>query len=171
MLRPVRVEIGPGSGELLLSGADARPEMNHLGIERSISRAARLHSRIEACRLGNARVVAADARLWVPLLPHACVDSYVIQFPDPWWKRRHRRRRVITRELVSAMVRSLVRDGTIELVTDVQEYFDSVQELFSERRELEPAVPQAQQDELRTAFARKAQRSGSRIWKSIHRRG
>ena len=122
--RRVEVEIGPGTGTFLLAAAARDPHTNFLGLEHSHSRAFHLAAAIEERGLGNARVIAADASCVVTtVLPAESVDVYHIYFPDPWWKRRHHRRRLFTPAFAAALVQTLADGGRIYLATDVDDVF------------------------------------------------
>lgn len=119
---PVEIEIGPGTGAFILPAASARPRINFFGLERSRGRAWRLQSAIETQGIRNARVINADgACIVATLVPADSVAAYHIYFPDPWWKRRHHRRRLFTPAFATALARTLVPSGRVYLATDVEE--------------------------------------------------
>ena len=119
--------------------------------------------------LGNARVIAGDAPCLIAALPEACVAAFYVLFPDPWWKRRHHKRRLWTPPFVAVLRRALVRGGTIELVTDVGDYFAVAQQHLNADAELE-VVTIGHPAALETSFARKALRRGAPLYRSVHRR-
>jgi len=123
--KPVEVEIGPGNGIFVLAAAAARPGTNYFAIEQSHSRARMVEAGAAQRGLGNVRVLRGDAG-WVVahIVPDGSVEAYHIYFPDPWWKRRHHRRRIFTPELVDALARTLVPSGCVYLATDVPITFD-----------------------------------------------
>jgi tRNA (guanine-N7-)-methyltransferase len=122
--RRVEVEIGPGTGTFLLAAAARDPHTNFLGIEHSHTRAAYLAMAIEERTLHNARVITADASCVVAtVLPTESVDVYHIYFPDPWWKRRHHRRRLFTPAFAAALVQTLTVGGRLYVATDVDDVF------------------------------------------------
>jgi len=166
---PVTVEIGPGKGESLIRLSRSERHRNFFAIERSHALARALDARLRELDLRNARIIAGDAACILTLLPDACVTRYSVQFPDPWWKRRHWHRRLWTPRFVTEIRRTLVRSGEVELITDVGEYFDLAQSQLDADAGLEPAVREISTD-LSTDFARKAARSGATIQRSVHRR-
>jgi len=166
---PVVVEIGPGRGEFLVAYARTHPDQNILGIERSPARTAEIQRRLAAAELANARVLTGDAICVLALLPDGWVAAYHILFPDPWWKRRHQRRRLFTGTLVSLARRTLEPGGTIELVTDVAEYFTRARQLLDADPELEP-VSTGGTGAIHTSFARKAERRGAPLYRCVYRR-
>ena len=166
---PVAIEVGPGRGDFLMAHARTHPAQNILGIERSPNRARAIQERLDAVRLRNARVLNADAPCVVTALPGLCVAAYHIQFPDPWWKRRHHRRRLFTAQFVGSLRRTLVPGGTIELVTDVADYWALAQHLL----DAEPGherITAGETSDVVTTFARKAERRGVPLYRSTHRR-
>lgn len=119
---PVEVEIGPGTGTFILPAARARPLVNFFGLDQSRGRARRLQSAIENRNIRNALVINADAACVVAtMIPVASVSAYHIYFPDPWWKRRHHRRRLFTPAFAAALARTLVPGGRVYVATDVDE--------------------------------------------------
>ena len=165
----VAVEIGPGRGEFLLASASRMPARNFYANERSAARAQAIAVKIARSGLANARVIGADARCIIDTLPDASVAAFHIQFPDPWWKRRHEKRRLWTTDFSAALARALVLGGTIELVTDVADAFARAQSCLSAESQLERVAIVAPA-ELRTSFAQKARRRGAAIHHSLHRR-
>lgn len=103
------------------------------------------------------------------MLPAACVAAFHIQFPDPWWKRRHHKRRLWSAHFVATLHRALVPHGTIELITDVGEYFALAQTCLAAEPGLEPVTLDCAAG-LHTSFARKAVARGATIYRSLHRR-
>ena len=123
--RPVEVEIGPGRGDVLLAFAARQPDRGFFGIERSTGVADAIVARAAALGLHNVRAVGGDARCIVErLVPAASVAAYHIYFPDPWWKRRHFRRRLFTPAFVAALARTLIPGGRLFTATDVDEVFE-----------------------------------------------
>ena len=130
--RPVEIEIGPGRGDVLLAFAAARPAVNFFAIEHVRGAVERLAVRLDAAGITNARVIAADAACVVRrLIPDHSVAAYHIYFPDPWPKRRHQRRRVITPELVAALRRTLTPGGTVNIATDLGWLYDIMAETLT----------------------------------------
>ena len=169
--QPVAVEIGPGRGEFLVTTAAANQQGNFFAVERSHSRTRMVQHKLQAAGISNARVIAGDAPcIVINLLPDACVATYYVQFPDPWWKRRHHRRRLWTAQFVTALRRTLVAGGTIELITDVPDYFALAERYLNADPGLEPVTAAHTTPATPTSFARKARIRGAPIFLSIHRR-
>jgi tRNA (guanine-N7-)-methyltransferase len=169
---PVEVEVGFGKGAFLLDAALAHPQTNYLGIE--IDRGLQLYTatRLAKRSLTNAKVACADARrFFAERVPPGSVAAVHVYFPDPWWKARHKKRRVFTADFAAAVEQALAPGGRLLIATDVEEYFDLMTALASERptfyqvgRRLETGPAGA--DELVTNFERKARAKGTPVWRA-----
>ncbi|MFN8641415.1 MAG: hypothetical protein U0802_07065 [Candidatus Binatia bacterium] len=166
---PLGIEVGPGRGEFLCAIAGARPNWNFYAIERSASRTAHVSRALAERGLGNARVVWADATCLLPLLPAGTAAALYVQFPDPWWKRRHFRRRIWTPELARSMAHVLAPEAEIEFLTDVDETFALGVAQLDAAPELE-RVSVGEVARHDTDFARKALRRGARLYRAAYRR-
>lgn len=157
--REVEVEIGPERGTFLLAAAADHPVRNYVGIERSATRARRLEAALASTSLSNVRIVNADAACALArCVPAESVSAYHIYFPDPWWKHRHQRRRLLTPAFVAVLHRTLSPGGLVHLTTDVEETFALAVASFDsvggfERTGEQPLRPR------RTAFEEKALRN------------
>ena len=126
---PVEVEVGSGTGIFVLATAASRPDTNFLAIEKSKSRAYALAEEVRKRGFKNTIVLHADASCVIEsLLPPQSVQAFHIYFPDPWWKRRHERRRIFTPEFAGAVARALTSGGYVYVATDVDSVFTLMQE-------------------------------------------
>src|ERR1700704_4329050 len=93
---PLELEIGPGRGAFALDHAAAHPEIDLVAIETRRSDCDLIRGRALKRGLGNLLVLHGDAKLLLPwiFLPGALSVAHV-QFPDPWWKTRHHKRRLV----------------------------------------------------------------------------
>ena len=127
---PLVVEIGYGRGEFLLARAHEQPEQAFLGIELSYRRSHKMARRVARTELRNLRLAQGAAEQWLrDALPDATVACFWINFPDPWPKARHARRRLIQPELAALLARRLVPRGALRLATDdvaYAEWIDAV---------------------------------------------
>ena len=121
---PVEVEVGPGKGGFLLGRAAACPETNFLGVEWVHAYAAYVADRAYRAALPNVRAVCADAaEFFQTSLADSSILRVHIYFPDPWPKRRHRRRRLITPAFLGEVRRVLQPSGWLGIITDDADYF------------------------------------------------
>jgi len=127
--RPVEIEIGSGKGAFLLGYAAQRMELNLLGIEKQSRWVRWIERRLERIPRSNVRVLCADAGLVVAtFVRDSTVRAYHLYFPDPWWKRRHHKRRVVDADFVAHLFRTLEPGGVLHLATDVAGRFQAMTE-------------------------------------------
>jgi tRNA (guanine-N7-)-methyltransferase len=121
---PLEVEIGCGKAKFLIPRAQEHPGINFLGIDVMWKWMKYAVQRSDKRRLANIRFIKADARSVVKYgIPERSVSIFHIYFPDPWPKRRHRKRRLVTGEFLRLLHSRLRDDGLIELATDHEDYF------------------------------------------------
>lgn len=131
--RPVELEIGSGKGLFLQNQGALRPDVNFVGIEISRKYATKAAERVAKRRLANVRVHCGDARAFMAkLVPPESLAATHVYFPDPWWKARHKKRRVFSRGLVEDIARGLVDGGFLRVATDVEDYFGVIRTLVAE---------------------------------------
>ena len=119
---PVELEIGPGRGGFMFERLAADPEVVMFGLEIRRKWAALVDERLQTRGLGaRARVFAEDAKLALPRFRPASLRAVFIHFPDPWWKKRHEKRLLLSFELVTALARALRSGGELFVQTDVLE--------------------------------------------------
>ncbi|MBI4860402.1 MAG: tRNA (guanosine(46)-N7)-methyltransferase TrmB [Candidatus Riflebacteria bacterium] len=124
---PVALEIGPGKGEFILEMAKANPGMGFLAVEYKRTRVERIGGRVVRAGVTNVRLTWSDARILVTdCLPPASLVAVYMNFPDPWPKRRHRRRRLAQAPFLESLARVVVPGGTFTLGTDVEDYATQV---------------------------------------------
>jgi tRNA (guanine-N7-)-methyltransferase len=171
---PVEVEVGCGKGLFLVSAAGSFPKRNFFGIEIAGKFAGFTAARLAQNSLTNARVAHADARR---VLTEWTADSSVtamhIYFPDPWWKRRHKKRRIFTDSFLTQVIRVLIPGGELRLATDVPDYFEEI----CLRIQLHPALTAAplpvdqsppRELECLTNFERKYRKVGKPVFRASY---
>jgi tRNA (guanine-N7-)-methyltransferase len=169
---PLEVEVGSGKGLFLQSAAVALPGHNFLGIEIATKYARFASARLAKRSLPNAVVVHGDAqRLFGELLPDDSLAAVHVYFPDPWWKKRHHKRRVMNERFVRQVARTLVTGGRLHFWTDVRERFDATLELIADYTTLvgplDVAEMPAQHDlDFRTHFERRTRLSDRAVYRA-----
>jgi len=121
-VKEVWLEIGFGSGEHLLFQAEHHKDVGFIGCEPFINGVASLLGAIEARGIETIRVHDGDAREVVAWLPDGAVARLFILFPDPWPKKRHLRRRLISPETTKEFARVLARGGEFRFASDSGDY-------------------------------------------------
>jgi tRNA (guanine-N7-)-methyltransferase len=129
---PLEVEVGSGKGLFLQNAAIAHPEHDFLGIEVAFKYARFIAYRLAKRSISNAIAVHGDGlRLFREAIPADSLAAVHVYFPDPWWKARHHKRRVMTEAFLADVTRTLRSGGRLHFWTDVKEYFDNTLELIA----------------------------------------
>ncbi|MFM8734145.1 MAG: tRNA (guanosine(46)-N7)-methyltransferase TrmB [Pirellulales bacterium] len=169
---PVELEVGSGKGLFLLTASGRSPEVNLLGVELAAGYARLCAARLASAGRTNARIIQGDGTFLVrSLLPDACLAGMHVYFPDPWWKARHRKRRVLSQLFLRHAGRVLPAGATLHVWTDVEEYFQESMDfaratgLFAEPRE-EQVADAAHDLDYRTHFERRTRLAGAPVWRA-----
>ncbi len=123
--RPMRelwIEIGFGGGEHLAHRARENPDIGIIGCEPFINGMAKLLAVISQENLDNIRLWQRDATELLPFLPEASFETIYLLYPDPWPKRRQRKRRFISDDTMAMIARLLKRGGEFRFATDIDDY-------------------------------------------------
>lgn len=128
---PLVVELGFGNGQSLAEMAAARPGCNFVGIEVFGKGIVKLVRRLEREGIGNVRVIQGDAlaalgKLFAP----GVIDELHVNFPDPWPKRRHHKRRMVAPPFVELVFRQVRPGGVVHLATDFTCYAFQMRTVF-----------------------------------------
>jgi tRNA (guanine-N7-)-methyltransferase len=124
---PLHVDLGCGDGSFLCGLAQRLPDKNFLGIERLYGRVRSAARR--AASLDNVRFLQMESFYAVEfLLPAESVETFYLLFPDPWPKRRHHGRRIVTPDFLNSVHVAIQRDGVIYIATDHLDYFQKIKQ-------------------------------------------
>lgn len=130
---PLHIDLGCGDGSFLCALAQQWPDKNFLGIERLLNRV-RICAR-KAVALDNVRLLRVESSYAVRyLLPPESVEKFYLLFPDPWPKRRHHRRRIVTPDFLKSIHAALQKNGSIYIATDDADYFQKIEEIARSER-------------------------------------
>ena len=175
---PVEVEVGSGKGLFLSAAASNQPENNFLGIEISYRYARYAATRLAQRGLANGRMVHGDAmELFGRYVPSAALAAVHTYFPDPWWKARHKKRRVLSEGFLKDVERVLRPGGAFHFWTDVEEYFETTLEAIARVTRLvgplSVSEKLAEHDlDYRTHFERRTRLSGLPVYRAeFHKLG
>jgi tRNA (guanine-N7-)-methyltransferase len=116
------LEIGFGGGEHLAADARAQPEAGFIGCEPFVNGMAKMLATIERERLANIRLWDRDAGELLPRIVPASLDLVYLLYPDPWPKRRQRKRRFLNQKTLALIGQSLKPGGELRFATDIDDY-------------------------------------------------
>jgi tRNA (guanine-N7-)-methyltransferase len=121
---PLFLDIGSGRGRFLLEMAETEPDINYLGLEIREPLVIEANEIAEERKLKNLHYEFCNATVALGEIlsevPDNILQNVTIQFPDPWFKKRHAKRRMVRDKLVGAIVKHLKRSGRILIQTDVE---------------------------------------------------
>ena len=174
--QPLEIEVGSGKGLFMQTVATNCPERNFLGIEIAKKYARFSAHRLAKRELTNAVMAAGDAhRLFREKVPDDSLAAVHVYFPDPWWKARHKKRRVLNEWFAREIERTLRVGGALHFWTDVKEYFDSGLEIIAAETKLQgpldvaESAPQHDLD-YRTHFERRTRMHDQPVYRSEFRK-
>ncbi|WP_245527700.1 tRNA (guanosine(46)-N7)-methyltransferase TrmB [Aeromicrobium marinum] len=129
---PLVVEIGGGRGEVICGAAEERPEVDLLGLEVYRPGVAQTLVTLRHRGLTSVRLAMVDAaEALATMLPAGSVDELWVNFPDPWPKARHHKRRLVTPAFAGLAARVLRPGGVWRLATDWAEYAEQMAEVIA----------------------------------------
>jgi tRNA (guanine-N7-)-methyltransferase len=117
-----RLEIGFGGGEHLIHRAVENPEIGFIGVEPFVNGMAKLMMEIERRSVDNIRVYGKDATMLLRRIPAAALDEVCLLYPDPWPKRRQRKRRFVSAESLALIAQVLRPGGMFRFASDIDDY-------------------------------------------------
>jgi tRNA (guanine-N7-)-methyltransferase len=131
---PVHLDIGCARGRFILRMAEAEPSWNYLGVEIReplVDEANRLASK---ANLTNLHYAFCNAMFWLDKLlseiPEGRLQMVTIQFPDPWFKKKHAKRRMVNEEMVETIAQRLAPGGKVFVQTDIEFLAEDMLDLF-----------------------------------------
>lgn len=120
--RPLWLEVGFGGGEHLIHMAARYPEVFLLGAEPFVNGIAMLLGKVRAAAVSNLALHPGDVRDLFDVLPSGVVQKAFLNYPDPWPKARHHRRRFVTPEYLAALARVCAPGAEFRVATDIPDY-------------------------------------------------
>jgi tRNA (guanine-N7-)-methyltransferase len=166
---PLLLEIGFGNGAHLAHFAAIHPDWGCIGAEVHRPGVGALLLQAEAAQLQNLRVLPADIVPWLRALPTAVFSLIVIQFPDPWPKKRHHKRRLIQVEFLQLLQRVLRPGGELQLATDWEPYAEHMLQTVESLPNWQNLAgagnyAAAPENRIPTRFERRGQALGHRVF-------
>lgn len=128
---PLEVDIGCGDGGFLAARAEQFPERNFMGLEKLAGRVRRGGKKTARAGLTNVRFLRIESVYAIQyLFPPGSVEMAHLLFPDPWPKKKHRRRRIVTPDFLRLVHQVLEPNGRFRIATDQEDYFAAMRELI-----------------------------------------
>lgn len=173
---PVELEIGSGKGLFLQHAAAKRPDHHFVGIELAAKFANRAADRLARNGIENAVMLRGDAKRFLSdVVPSQSVVAVHVYFPDPWWRNKHKKRRVLNEQTLADIVRILQPTGTFHFWTDVLDYYEHICSQVMDQTPLAGPhyVPQreaAHSMDYTTHFERRARSHGQPVYRALFRK-
>jgi tRNA (guanine-N7-)-methyltransferase len=118
----VWLEIGFGGGEHMVAMAARYPQVAVIGAEPYLNGVAQLLGKIRAAQVTNLAVHPGDVRDLFDVLPPASIARAFLNYPDPWPKKRHHKRRFVTQDHLAPLMRVLAPGAEFRVATDIADY-------------------------------------------------
>ena len=174
---PLELEIGSGKGMFISKAAGQFPQHDFLGIEIGVKYARFSAAQMIRQHCTNALVVCGDAVLILrDIIPPDTLAAIHVYFPDPWWKRAHRKRRVLRSDVLPLIESRLMPGGKLHFWTDVEEYFTSTLKLLAKTTTLQGPfdVPEREvedEKDYHTHFERRTRLHGEKVYRTVFVKG
>jgi len=144
---PLEVDLGCGRGYFAKLRAIEFPEINQIALDARIKWIELLQARCLAEKITNLQALRCDVTQDLPVLfAKGSIAGFTIHHPDPWWKKRHRKRRLIQPALVGQFASLLVPRGWVFIQTDVPDLAAEIRQIF----ESNPGFVEADVDRIRS---------------------
>lgn len=173
---PVELDIGCGRGLYIFNAAINNPDINYLGLEIDYREGRRTAKKFQKREMPNARVIGGDCNVFLSkMIKRNSVDAAHVYFPDPWWKKRHHKRRLFTPEFCDLLASVVKPGGFVHSWSDVIEYFEIIEEQMNEHSSFETREAPTQRDpehdmDYQTSFERKKRKLGLPIYRGLWQR-
>ncbi len=159
--RPVWLEIGFGGGEHMVHMAAQYPGIGLIGCEPFVNGVAMLLGKIRRAGVTNLAVHPGDVRDLFDVLPAGSIARAFLNYPDPWPKRRHHRRRFVTQDHLLPLARVMAPGAELRVATDIPDYIrQTLEEVPKAGFALISHGPEAWADWPSTRYEQKALREG-----------
>lgn len=158
---PIWLEIGFGGGEHLVHMASQNPGVRVIGCEPFINGVAMLLYRLRQVQAENVLIHPGDVRDLFEVLPDGCIEKVFLNYPDPWPKARHHRRRFVTPEHLEPLFRVTQPGTEFRVATDIPDYVrQTLEEVPPAGFELVSNLGTPWADWISTRYEQKALREG-----------
>ena len=168
---PLHLDIGSARGRFLLGMAKVNPDWNFLGVEIREPLVTEANRVAAEAGLTNLRYEFCNAMLWLDRLlndiPIGRLSMVTIQFPDPWFKKKHAKRRMVNAELVETVVDKLAVGGSVFVQTDIEPLADEIFGYFSAETRLKPSHLSANPFPVKTEREIAVEMKGEPVYRAV----
>ena len=167
--RPLELEIGCGNGMWLRAYAAGHRDRNVIGNELVAGLVKEIHRRVSRDKQVNIRLLAGDIRVILPMGFSDCsIGRTFVNFPDPWFKKKHMKRRLLNHPFLKMLSRKMLVGGDVVVATDDADYFAYARESFAAAEEFTPLFQgshlTALEDYPQTKYEKKWRAMGREIY-------
>jgi tRNA (guanine-N7-)-methyltransferase len=170
-LLPLHLDIGCARGRFILRMAEEQPEWNFLGVEIREPLVEEANEIAAEHGVKNLHYEFCNAMLWLGRLltdiPDGLLQMVTIQFPDPWFKKRHAKRRMVNRELVDTIVENLAGNGRVFVQTDIEFLAEEMFELFRADDRISEIETQENPFPIRTEREKAVEDKGLPVYRAL----
>ncbi|MFQ1014261.1 tRNA (guanosine(46)-N7)-methyltransferase TrmB [Avibacterium paragallinarum] len=167
---PVILEIGFGMGKSLVEMAEQNPDKNYLGIEVHTPGVGACIAYAVEKKVQNLRVICHDAtEILRDCIADGSLAGLQLFFPDPWYKAKHHKRRIVQPHFVQTVCEKLANHGFIHMATDWENYAEQMLEVLQKNTQLcntsetDDYIPRPESRPL-TKFEQRGHRLGHSVW-------
>ncbi len=171
--KPLILEIGFGEGEFLINAAQCDGSKNYLGIEIKRGRFRKAVRVAEKLSLKNLKFLHVEAEIALrQVFRERMFDLVLVNFPDPWPKKKHSKHRMFNREFISCLAKVLTRSGRTVIKTDQLSYIEQIVSEFKRSRLFRPVHPppgfvEARRGETETKFEKHFREASQKIFSAV----
>jgi len=165
----IKFEIGFGNGESLIRLAEKYPEINYFGIDRKMDRVRTALSKLNKKeKIQNLVISRLGTDYIEQVIQPGSLDEIIMNFPDPWPKKRHHKNRTINSDYISVLHKLLKNKGIFRFASDHEEYSMEVFELLNGSKLFRNAYDTPYRNEVKnriqTQFEKHKTREGFKIF-------
>ncbi len=135
---PLHLDIGAGRGRFIMQMAEIEKNINFLGVEIREPLVEEANCIAQENNLDNLHYEFCNAMVSLDKLlinlPENLLQTVTIQFPDPWFKKRHAKRRMVNQQMTETIARHLIKDGRVFIQTDIDFLADEMFEIFRQNK-------------------------------------
>jgi len=171
--KPLVLEIGFGEGEFLINAAQCNASRNYLGLEVKRGRFRKAVRAAEKLSLENLKFLHIEAEVALKqVFREKMFDLVLVNFPDPWPKKRHLKHRMFNREFISCLAKVLTRSGRTIIKTDQLSYIEQIVSEFKRSHLFHPEHPppgfvEARRGETETKFEKHFREASQEIFSAV----